>query len=135
MREIVEKLKEEITFDELEEMLRDCIGYDGYFEDLDYWENDEEFFETFYQGRLNELVRALSYGNYNYMDEYVHINAYGNIDSANKYDYQAEIEGYEDEIIEHYLELYEENNVYPSQDLKNKIDECIEEEEENDEIN
>lgn len=129
MNERVEKLKEEITFEELEEMLRDCISYDGYFEDLDYWENDEEFFETFYQGRLNELVRALSYGNYNYMDEYVHINAYGNIDSANEYDYKAEVEGYEDEIIEHYLELYEENNVSPSDELKRKLDDCIDEEE------
>lgn len=127
-----QELVDSISFEELEEMLRDCIGYDGYFEDLDYWENDEEFFNTFYEGRMNELVRALSYGNYNYMDEYVHINAYGNIDSANEYDYKEDIESQKEDIVEHYLDLYKDNSVYPSNEIKEKLDKYIEEEEQDD---
>lgn len=127
-----EELKDSITFEELEEMLRDCIGYDGSFEDLDYWENDEEFFDCMFNDKI-ELVRALSYGNYNYMDSYVTINAYGNIESCDEYEYQQNVEGQKEEIIEHYLELYSDNNVYPSESLKQKLYDYYEEESEDQE--
>lgn len=124
-----EELKESITFEELNEMLRDCIGYDGSFEDLDYWENDEEFFDCMFADKM-EIVRALSYGNYNYMDAYVKINAYGNIDSCCGYEYQQEVEAQKEEIIDHYLELYADDNVCPSESLKQKLYTYYEEDEE-----
>lgn len=124
-----EKLKNEITFEELQEMLQDCIGYDGSFEDLDYRENDEDFFETYFRTK-NEVARAICYGDYNYMDDFVRFNAYGNLESASKYQVEEEIENYEEEIIEHYLELYADDNVYPSGTLKTKLDDFYEEENE-----
>ena len=124
-----EQLKNEVTFDELKEMLYDCIGYDGSFEDLDYRENDEDFFETYFRTK-DEVARAICYGDYNYTDDFVRFNAYGNLESASKYQVEEEIENYREEIIEHYLELYADNNGYPSESLKQKLYDFYEEENE-----
>lgn len=118
----LEEFKDSITTDELIEMVRECISYDGSFEDLDYFENDEYFFNDFFQGKVDEAVRAVCYGDYNYMDDYVKFNAYGNLDSCNEYEYRDEVEDSKEEIIEHYLELYSDDNVYPSDELKQKIE-------------
>ena len=124
-----EQLKNEITFEELQEMLCDCISYDGSFEDLDYRENDEDFFETYFRTK-DEVARAICYGDYNYTDDFVRFNAYGNLESASKYQVEEEIENYREEIIEHYLELYADDNVYPSNELKAKLYDFYEEENE-----
>lgn len=126
--ERLEQLKNEITFEELQEMLYDCIGYDGSFEDLDYRENSEYFFEDYFATK-DEVARAVCYGDYNYMDDFVKFNAYGNLESASKYQVEEEIENYREEIIEHYLELYADNDVYPSNELKAKLYDFYEEEE------
>lgn len=123
----IQKLSDEITTDELIEMLRECISYDGSFEDLDYYENDEYFFNDFFQGKVDEAVRAVCYGSYEYMDDYVKFNAYGNLDSCSEYEYRDEVEDSKQEIIEHYLELFAEGNTYPSTELKIKIDKYFEE--------
>lgn len=120
-----EKLNDKITTEELIEMVRDCIGYDGSFEDLDYYENDEYFFQDFFQNKVDEAVRAVCYGNYEYMDDYVKFNAYGNLDSCSEYEYRDEVEDQREDIIEHYFELYESNNVYPSDTIEEKIRECM----------
>jgi hypothetical protein len=125
----IEELKEKITTDELIEMVRNIISYDGSFEDLDYFENDEYFFQDFFQNKVDEAVRAVCYGNYEYMDDYVKFNAYGNLDSCSEYQYRNEVENNRDEIIEHYLELYADNNVYPSDELKQKLYDYYEEKE------
>ena len=124
-----EQLKNEGTFEELQEMLYDCISYDGSFEDLDYRENDEDFFENYFRTK-DEVARAICYGDYNYMDDFVRFNAYGNLESASKYQVEEEIENYREEIIEHYLGLYADNNVYPSESLKQKLYDFYEEESE-----
>ena len=124
-----EQLKNEVTFEELQEMLYDCISYDGSFEDLDYRENDEDFFETYFRTK-DEVARAICYGDYNYTDDFVRFNAYGNLESASKYQVEEEIGNYREEIIEHYLELYADNNVYPSESLKQKLYYFYEEENE-----
>ena len=124
-----EQLKNEITFEELQEMLYDCISYDGSFEELDYRENDEDFFETYFRTK-DEVARAICYGDYNYMDDFVRFNAYGNLESASKYQVEEEIKNYKEEIVEHYLELYADDNVYPSDTLKAKLYDFYEEENE-----
>lgn len=129
----LEELKENVTIEELKEMLFDCISYDGSFEDLDFRENDEYFFEDYFRTK-DEVARAICYGEYNYMDDYVRFNAYGNLESANQYEVEEEIENYKEEIIEHYLELYADNNVYPSDKLKVKLYDFYEEDEEEKEV-
>ena len=124
-----EQLKNEVTFEELQEMLCDCISYDGSFEDLDYRENDEDFFENYFQTK-DEVARAICYGDYNYTDDFVRFNAYGNLESASKYQVEEELEDYKEKIIEHYLKLYADDNVCPMGELKAKLDAYYKENEE-----
>lgn len=45
------------------------------------YENDDYFFETFFDGKVIEAVRACHFGDYNYSDNYVKFNGYGNLES------------------------------------------------------
>ena len=115
----MDKLVEELDFDELEEMLRDCISYDGYF-------------DIYFQGRDRgpmEACRATVFGSVNWMDKYIHFDGYGNLESCSQWEYEQEVKDRAEEIVEHYLELYEDNNVEPSTSLKIKIDDYLEKEE------
>lgn len=120
---MIEKLKEELDLDELKEMVSEVNSWNGELEDLYYYENDEYFFEMMFGNKVDEAIRAVCYGNYEYMDDYVHFNAYGNLDSCNQLEYDKEIEEYAEEIIEAYIDNIE--NMYDS-DLKNKIKEEME---------
>lgn len=123
------ELLESITTEELNEMVQDCISYDGSFDDLDYQMNDEEFFEVYFKDKM-EVARAICYGNYNYMDAYVKFNAYGNLESCDEWERNKDIEDRKEEIVDHYLELYSDDNVYPSRNLEQKIRTYYEEDEE-----
>lgn len=112
MEKLKEYLKEELTTEQLTEMARSVNSYNGGLDWLDYWENNEEFFETFFEGKIDDAVRAVCYGDYNYMDAYVKFNTYGNLESANEWEYEKEIEDYKEEIIEAWLEVYEEDANY-----------------------
>jgi hypothetical protein len=65
--------------------------------------NDADFFETHFTNDLMELARAISFGEYNYRDEYVYINVYGNLFSFNMWqlddhiDFEALLEWLNDE--------------------------------------
>ena len=52
----------------------------NYMDDYIY-SNDEEFFEMFLSNPFR-AVQATHYGSYNYTDDYVQFNGYGNLDSA-----------------------------------------------------
>ena len=102
----------------------DINSYDGYFDDMQWWDNDEEFFETFFGTAIMDAVRAVCYGEYNYTDEYVKINAYGNLETTNYI--QDELEGYVDDIVEHIIDNWSElNNIDVSQETKDMIEEYI----------
>ena len=122
-------LMEEIDDVELQEMLYDCISYDGSFDWLDYQENDEHFFENYFKTK-DDVARAICYGSYTYSDEFVKFNAYGNLESISRWGMQYEINENKEDIITHYLELYEANNVSPSSSLEEKINAFYEEDEE-----
>lgn len=122
------ELKESLTIEELKEMLNDCNSYDGYFDDLMYQYNDDEFFDIYFKDKM-EVARAVCYGSYNYTDDYVKFNAYGNLESCDEWKVEEEIKEAQDEIIEHYLELYGDNCVSPSDSLRMKLDDFYEEEE------
>ena len=98
-----------------------CLDY------LDFWENDEEFFNTFFDNPM-EAIRATYYGNYNYNDDYVKFNGYGNIDSYSEYERIEEIKDNIDDIVENLVECY--YNIYINEELENLILELLEEDEE-----
>lgn len=49
-------------------------------------ENDEDFFNTYFEGNPGGAVRAAIYGDYNYSHTYVTFNGYGNLETFNSID-------------------------------------------------
>lgn len=98
------------NLEEVKELVEDINAYDGSFDYLEVYENDDEFFNTFYNNNPAEAVRACHFGTYNYSDDYVKINAYGNVDSCSEWEYEEELQENIDEIID-YLENSEEFQV------------------------
>ena len=121
----MERLKEELTLEELKEMARDVISWNGSLDWLDYYENDEYFFEMMFGTKVDDAVRAVCYGDYNYMDDYVRFDGYGNLQSCSQYEYEQEIEDNAEEIIDAYLENIDD--MYDDE-LKKKIKGILEEE-------
>ena len=105
------------TVEQLELMVREINAWDGSFEHLAVYENYEEFFQIYFESSVMEAVRAISYGDYNYMEEYVRFNGYGNIESLTEREWHQELKDEADDIVEQYLELVEEGSVVPLKDL------------------
>ena len=55
---------------------------------MQYYVNNEYFFKEMFGDKVDEAVRAVCYGDYNYMDDYVRFNGYGNLDSCSEYEYE-----------------------------------------------
>ena len=109
------------------EVVSELNSWNGCLENLDFWENDEEFFNTFFDNPM-EAIRATYYGNYNYNDDYVKFNGYGNIDSYSEYERIEEIKDNIDDIVENLVECY--YNIYINEKLENLILKLLEEDEE-----
>ena len=118
---MIEKLKEKLTVEDLKEMSLSINSYDNRLDNLDYEYNDEEFFSTYYNGNPYELARAISYGSYEFTDEYVKIDVYGNLESISESTFNDLVEEYKEEIITEYLDIIEEDNFYFKEDKVYKI--------------
>lgn len=119
---IIEYLQNNV--DTLRDMVSDANGYDGCLEDYCYYENDEEFFDMFFEGKPMEAVRASYYGEYRYMDAFVQFNGYGNLRSASEWQVEDELKGDAEIIFDDWYELYKDNNV---QCYDAELEELIEE--------
>ena len=104
-------IDEEVGFSELEGMVHECSSYDDSLEEYYYYENDEYFFRARYNDDMMSAVRAVCFGHYNYMDDYVRVNGYGNLDSKSSYDYKSDLMDSQEEIVERYAEMLEDNSV------------------------
>ena len=94
--------------DEIGNIITDINSIDGSLDYLEYYENNEEFFNTFFYNNPMEAVRSEFYGDYNYCDEYVKFDGYGNLKSVNDYELEKEYKYYIDEIVNALLEHYQE---------------------------
>ena len=101
----------------LKEVVRELNSYSGCLDWLDYYENDDEFFNIFFQNNIISAVRAVSYGNYNYMDEFVRINVYGNLESCCEYEMIEEMKSYIDDIVSNLID-YKDDIYISNYDLK-----------------
>ena len=106
-----EVLMNKVNLQDLMNMMNECDSYNGSFENLRSYDNDEDFFRTFFEGNPMEVARRTFYGNYRYCDEFVRFNAYGNLESLSSYGYEEEIESYKEEIIDEYLQLLDDNSI------------------------
>ena len=95
--------------DEIGDIIVEINSIDGSLDYLEYFENNEEFFNTFFYNNPSEAVRSSFYGDYHYCDKYVKFDGYGNLKSVNDYELEKEYKYYIDDItkslIEHYQEL------------------------------
>lgn len=125
------KLREYLLNDveELRDVVNEINGWNGNLDWLRFEYNDEEFFELFYSGKNGlEIARAIYYGDYRYNDDYVRINAYGNLESYTEDEMIEEMKDSIDEIVENLIE--EHDNLYLSDDIEEIFEEAEEEEEE-----
>ena len=127
-----EKIREYLLNNEetLLDVVSELNSWNGCLENLDFWENDEEFFNTFFDNPM-DAIRATYYGNYNYNDDYVKFNGYGNVDSYSEYERIEEIKDNIDDIVDNLIEYY--YNIYINEELENLILELLEEEEKEEE--
>ena len=94
-------------FNTLEDAVRELNSWNACLDYLEVYSNDEEFFEMFFEGNPMEVARAIYYGDYNYNDEYIKFNGYGNLESFSEYDYKELLEENIEEITENLIEYAE----------------------------
>lgn len=119
VREKVEEYLLE-NIDELRQIANEICSCSGDLEHLQFFENDEEFFETFFNGNPMEAVRASFYGDYNYTEPFVRFDGYGNLESLEEYQIEEELKNNVDEIID--LMIADRDNI----DLPDKVEELLE---------
>ena len=112
---IIEKLKE--NTDVIGEMVSDVNSYNGHLEDFCWCYHDEDFYDIYFRDK-QEIARAVYYAsNYNYTDDYVRFNVYGNLETCCEYERGKELVDNVEEILDTWYELYSEDNIC---DLSNK---------------
>ena len=125
------KLKEYLlnNIEELRDVVNELNGWNGCLDYLEFFENDEYFFESFYSGMNGlEIARAIYYGDYRYNDDYVRINAYGNLESYTEDEIIEKMKDSIDEIVKNLIEEHD-GYLYLSDDIKEIFEEAKEEEE------
>ena len=115
--------------EELLNIVNEVNSYNGSLEFLAYWENDEDFFNTFFSDNPMEVARATFYGDYKYCDPYVRFNGDGNLESFNKYELIEECKYYIDELVDGLLDCWEYIDIY-NEELLTLLSEEDEEDEE-----
>lgn len=128
-----EKIKEYLleNIDTLKDVVMELNSWNGCLDWLDYQENNEEFFEIYF-GKKDEVARAICYGDYNYTDDFVRFNAYGNLESCNEWEYEDELKNYIDDIIDNLIDEQDNITIYDDE-LKELLDEDEDEDEDNEE--
>lgn len=82
------------------ESLYDEIDNKEDLESVDYYPNDEEFFNTFYMDKPYNLVQAIAYGDYRYSDNFVKFDGYANLKSVYEIPYEDDCA----ELVSRYFE-------------------------------
>ena len=94
--------------DEIGGIISDINTIDGSLDYLEYYENNEEFFNTFFYNNPMEAVRSAYYGDYKYCDNWVKFDGYENLKSVDDYELEKEYKYYIDDIVNALLEHYQE---------------------------
>ena len=111
MMELKDYMVAEVTVEELKELVEACNGRNDSLDHLRVYDNDEDFFDMMYDGNIVWAVRAVSYGDYNYNDDYVQVNSYGNLDTLSEWAYDKLLEESKEEIIDAAIDNLDESEV------------------------
>lgn len=117
---------ENLSKEELVELLQHMNAYDSCFEDCVYFDMAE--FDDFMSNYTPmEIAQMIFFGgDFNPNHDYFRFNAYGNLESARWNDVEAEAEDLKDEIIDHLVNYYSGDTPWAGLDyLVNSDDEAI----------
>ena len=109
---IIEYIDDIENFDMTFNFIQIINSYDGSLSEIEYFYNEDEFFEIFFGINTMEAVKAICFGDYRYNDEFVRFNAYNNLESANKYEVMLDYNMYKEEIADKLIELYDACDIY-----------------------
>ena len=112
----------------LKDVVRELNSWNACLDYLDVYNNDEEFFNMFFEGKPAELARAIYYGDFNYNDEYIKFNGYGNLETFSEYEYEELLEENIEEITENLI-VYAEYISIDNEELDDLLFQYFEEEE------
>lgn len=113
----MEKLKKYLleNLETLREIVSAINCYDNSLDYLDYYLNDEDFFNVYFDNNVIEAVRSVCYGDYNFSDDYVKFNGYGNLETCNEFDFEEKLKDNIDEIIERLICLKDDIDIYDNE--------------------
>ena len=117
---------ENLSKGELVELLQHMSGYDGYLGECIYYDMDE--FDDFLDGYTPmEIAQRIFFGGaFNPNHDFFRFNAYGNLESADWSDVEAEAEDLKDDIIDHLVNSYSGDTPWPELDhIVNSDDDAI----------
>ena len=104
--------------DEIRDIIIEINSIDGSLDYLEYYENDEDFFNDFFYNNPSEAVRSSYYGDYNYCDKYVKFDGCGNLKSVDDYGLEKEYKDYIDDITKSLLEHYQQISICDDELIK-----------------
>lgn len=129
-----EELLENLTSEDLNELVNECNSWNGSFEYIRVYDFDEEFFNTFYYNEPERAASAVFFGNIqSWNDDYVRFDGYGNLESLSHWDYEQELESYKEEIVERALDLYQSNRIWVNSAVEELFESYLNDEEDEEE--
>jgi hypothetical protein len=111
-KQIDELLTAEVGISYLRGLVDQIRSYNGMFDDLVCYENDRDFFETFFYNNPFEVAMSISFGNYRYNDELVRFDAYGNLKTLSDYEYEEELFDSKEDILTELIDVWNEIKEY-----------------------
>ena len=114
---LTEVLKRDNGTDEILSIVNEINGYNEELDYLNYRENDEYFFNTYFENNVMEAIRACYFGNYNYNDAYVKFDAYGNLESICWFELEKELKDSINDIVNEIIVL--KDDIYYNRTLQN----------------
>ena len=98
--------------DTLKDVVSELNAWNACLDYLEVYENDEEFFNMFFENKPAEVARAIYYGDFNYNDNYIKFNGYGNLKTYSEYGYEKLLKENIEEIIDYLIEYVESISIY-----------------------
>lgn len=116
-----------VNSDMLMEMVNEVNSWDSSLDYLEYI--DMDLFDDCL-GALSpmEIANKIHYGDFNPYHEYFRFDAYGNLESFQDWMVEEDLNNFKEEIVERFIELYEDGHVESSyQEIYDILDEEVEE--------
>lgn len=106
----IERLLDMVDSEILMSMVQEVNSWDSSLEHLRYMYMDDLEDYLLEVPAIN-IINMVYYGDFNPNDDYFAFNAYGNLVSYCDWEISQELEDYKEDIVERFMELYEEGHV------------------------